>query len=298
MADPTLLICVGATKAGTSWMYRYLHDHEQCYVRSVKEYHYFSTFNPKKLMRQLKILNHLVVQYEARLIEAEAADDIIRILNLSRRIDDTKALIMALSAERSDDSAYLEYLQAGRTDETVLLDVTPAYALLEPVEIARISALPIRVKLQYLMRDPLERLWSHVRMVAKRSMKEGQDFVAICQDILKRVLYDQEEAHIVTRGDYKSNIARFASVFDGSQLQIGFSENLRDGPKFDSMCAYWGVKATSARQIKPAHVGLAAPFPEGLRRDTLEFLKAQYDFVADNFAELPENWRKNRELLA
>jgi hypothetical protein len=30
----------------------------------------------------------------------------------------------------------------------------------------------------------------------------------------------------------------------------------------------------------------------------LEFLKAQYDFVADNFAELPENWRKNRELLA
>jgi hypothetical protein len=47
-----------------------------------------------------------------------------------------------------------------------------------------------------------------------------------------------------------------------------------------------------------AHVGLAAPFPEGLRRDTLEFLKAQYDFVADNFAELPENWRKNRELLA
>ena len=127
-------------------MYRYLHDHEACYARSVKECHYFSTFNPKKLMRQLKVLNRLIVQYEARLLEAEAADDIVRILNLSRRIDDTKALIMALSAERSDDSAYLEYLQAGRTDETVVLDVTPAYALLEPAEILRISKLPIRVK--------------------------------------------------------------------------------------------------------------------------------------------------------
>ena len=31
MADPTLLICVGATKAGTSWMYRYLHDHEEMF---------------------------------------------------------------------------------------------------------------------------------------------------------------------------------------------------------------------------------------------------------------------------
>ena len=298
MADPTLLICVGATKAGTSWMYRYLHDHEACYARSVKECHYFSTFNPKKLVRQLKVLNRLIVQYEARLLEAEAADDIVRILNLSRRIDDTKALIMALSAERSDDSAYLEYLQAGRTDETVVLDVTPAYALLEPAEILRISKLPIRVKLQYLMRDPLERLWSHVRMVAKRSMKEGQDFLAACQDILKRVVYNHEEAHIVTRGDYKANITRFTSVFDSSQFQIGFSENLQDGPEFDAMCAYWGVKGTSAQHIKPAHVGLAAPFPEALRRDSLKFLKTQYDFVADNFVELPANWQKNRELLA
>jgi len=279
MADPTLLICVGATKAGTSWMYRYLHDHEACYARSVNECHYFSKFNPKKLVRQLKVL-------------------IVRILNLSRRIDDTKAQIMVRSAERSDDSAYLEYLQAGRTDETVVLDVTPAYALLEPAEILRISKLPIRVKLQYLMRDPLERLWSHVRMVAKRSMKEGQDFLAACQDILKRIVYNHEEAHIVTRGDYKANITRFTSVFDSSQFQIGFSENLQDGPEFDAMCAYWGIKGTSAQHIKPAHVGLAAPFPEALRRDSLKFLKTQYDFVADNFVELPANWQKNRELLA
>jgi hypothetical protein len=125
MADPTLLICVGATEAGTSWMYRYLHDREECFARSVKECHYFSTFKTKKVMRKLKILNRLLVQYEARLINA-----------------------------------------------------------------------------------------------------------------------------------------------------------------------------TSARQIKPAHVGVAAPFPEGLRRDTLQFLKAQYDFVADNFADLPENWWKNRGLLA
>ena len=249
-------------------------------------------------MRQLKILYRLVVQYEARLIEAEAADDTIRILNLSRRIDETKALIMELSADRSDDSAYLEYLRAGRMDETVLLDVTPAYALLEAAEISRISALPIRVKLQHLMRDPLELLWSHVRMVAKRSLKEGRDFLVNCQDILQRVLHTQEKARIVTWRVYKSNITRFAAVFDRSQFQVGFSENLQDRPKFDSMCASWGINATSARQIKLAGVGLAAPFPEGLRRDTLQFLKAQSDFAADNFADLPENWRKNRELLA
>ena len=298
MADPTLLICVGATKAGTSWMYRYLYDHEDYFARYIKKYHYFSVFKSKKLTCHLKFLNWLVVQCEARLNEAEAADDIIGIMNLSRRIDDTKALIMALSADSSVDSAHLECLQAGRMDETVLLDVTPVYALLEPAKIARISTLLLHVKLQYLMRDPLERLWSHVRMVAKRSLKERQGVLSNFQDVLQRVLNTQEEAYTVTRGVYKSNIVRFAAVFDRSQFQVGFSESLRDDPKFDRMCAYWGINATSARQIKPAHVGVAAPFPEGLRRDTLEFLKAQYDFVADNFANLPGNWRKNRELLA
>ena len=115
---------------------------------------------------------------------------------------------------------------------------------------------------------------------------------------MKRVVYNQEEAHIVTRGDYKSNIHALHQFSIARNFRLAFRKIYRTVPSSDAMCACWGIKATSAPQIKPAHVGLAAPFPEGLRRDTLEFLRAQYDFVADNFAELPANWRKNRELLA
>ena len=295
MADPTLLICVGANEAGTSWMYLYLHDHETYYVRSIKECRYFSIIKTKKLMCQMKVVNRLLMQYAVWRIEAEAAEDIICILSLSRRIDETKALIMALSAEYSAD---FEYPQAGRNDAMVLLCATPAYVLIEPVEIARVLALPIRVKLQYLMRDPLGGLWSHVRMVAKRRMQAGQDLLVTCQDIMRRVLNNQKDVHIMIRDDYKSNISRLASVFDRWQFLIGFSENLQDGPKPDAMCACWGIKATSAPEIKPAHLGLAAPFPEGQRRDTLAFLRAQCDFIADNFAELHKNCLKKSELTA
>ena len=55
MADPNLLICVGATKAGTSWLYRYLHDHEECHVRAAKECRYFLTLHARNLMRQLMV---------------------------------------------------------------------------------------------------------------------------------------------------------------------------------------------------------------------------------------------------
>ena len=40
-----MLYCVGATKAGTSWLYRALHDHPGCAVRAVKEMHYWDTFD-------------------------------------------------------------------------------------------------------------------------------------------------------------------------------------------------------------------------------------------------------------
>ena len=52
MADPNLLICVGATKAGTSWLYRYLHGSSGMpRVRAVKEYrYYFSTLHARNLM--------------------------------------------------------------------------------------------------------------------------------------------------------------------------------------------------------------------------------------------------------
>ena len=39
--QPTLLFCVGATKAGTSWLFDYLKHHPECHLRSVKELQYF-----------------------------------------------------------------------------------------------------------------------------------------------------------------------------------------------------------------------------------------------------------------
>ena len=40
---PDFMICVGATKAGTTWLHDQLSAHPECYLRTIKEYHYFST---------------------------------------------------------------------------------------------------------------------------------------------------------------------------------------------------------------------------------------------------------------
>ena len=41
MSGQTFIFCVGATKAGTSWLYDYLNSHRECQLPAVKELHYF-----------------------------------------------------------------------------------------------------------------------------------------------------------------------------------------------------------------------------------------------------------------
>ena len=43
MAEPVVMYGIGATKAGTSWLYRYLAAHPDGYLRSIKELHFFDS---------------------------------------------------------------------------------------------------------------------------------------------------------------------------------------------------------------------------------------------------------------
>ena len=51
--EPTVLICVGATKAGTSWLYDHLRVHPDCHLRSIKELHYFDMQHHRNFDRYL-----------------------------------------------------------------------------------------------------------------------------------------------------------------------------------------------------------------------------------------------------
>ena len=292
MADTNLLIFVGATKAGTSWPYRYLLDHQECHVFSLKEYYYFSNIYFYKLKLKLTAVSASIIECDAQFVEAETARNISAVLALGRKIDDMTALMAVLSGYRIANSAYFNYRHAGRTDEPALLDVTLTYSFLATTQIERLAQLQIPLKILLLMRDPMERLWSHVTMHVKRTLSEGQDFVVLCQGILEAILFDNAEAHTVKRGDYKTNIKRFDAVFNRTDFYCEFAENLTCGPRLAAMCRFLGVTATSPAKAKSAHVHLPAPFLEALRGYGLQFLKTQHDFFAEHFGSLPEALQK------
>ncbi len=130
MAAPTLLYCVGATKAGTTWLYRYLHDHPECAMPAVKEAHYWDTFDTERCEKQLVAFRTRLREMRAAKVQANAEGRGWQVANMDRRINEMKALIATLEGDRAGDSAYAAWLLNGRDAAKVVADITPNYATL------------------------------------------------------------------------------------------------------------------------------------------------------------------------
>src|SRR6056297_2752465 len=115
MAEPVLMYGLGATKAGSSWLYRFLRGHPDCHLRAVKELHWFDTLAGNRRRRR-------IARLEAR-VAALRADDAAGRLSVPRRLTDHEALARALAGGTQAD--YLAFLDEGRRGRALVGDITP-----------------------------------------------------------------------------------------------------------------------------------------------------------------------------
>ena len=274
MAAPRILFCVGATKAGTSWLHEWLSGHPDCHLRSVKEVHYFDTLEAgKTAARQMELSDE-----RDRLIAGGAPEARIR--------DVTECL--SLFENNPDGRAYLDYLIGGRRDEAVVGDVTPAYGLL-PVGRLKMMAALGETRFLYILRDPVARLWSHVRMIARRREPDGSVTAERSGRILKRTLRGDED-HILRRGDYRDVMERLSAAVPDARRLFVFFEELVTGEATQRICEFLGI-AARAPLAEVVHPGLPLAITEAQARNARSFLAEQYDYVETAMGRLPDAWR-------
>lgn len=290
--EPLLLYGVGATKAGTSWLYRYLHDHPQCHLRTIKELHYFDTFDADARAAQLTAFRGRRRQFERALVAAEEAGQGWKVRNMERRLADFADLIPLIDAPRgADDLAYASYLMEGAGKADVVADITPAYGLLDERMFARMAALSDGARFVYLLRDPVDRLWSHVRMQAHRQRQEGEVFELKARRILNRVLRKGLETHLPARGDYAGSLERLWSAVGRDRVHVGFAEALYAPGGTNDLCRFLGIAPQEPPDRTPANAGPQAPIDPAQAAEARRFLAPQYDWVARNIGALPKEWR-------
>ncbi|MEM8536436.1 MAG: sulfotransferase [Pseudomonadota bacterium] len=296
MQAQTILYGVGATKAGTSSLYRYLHDHPECTMPAVKEAHYWDTFDPGPLAKQTVAFRQRLRALRQQKSVAISDGAVWKAGNLDRRINEMKAVLAVLEGDRTDDVAYAKWL-TGRAPTGLVGDITPAYATLPDAVLTRMAALSAQAKFVLLMRDPLDRLWSHIRMQAHRQRQPHEVYEKKANNILYRMLNRGQEQHILKRGDYPAMIRKLRRVIDEDQLLILFTEDMFAAAGLDRLTKFLGIANVPPADIKPAHVGQDVQMFDKLRPRALGLLAGQYEWVARNVGPLPQRWRDNLHSL-
>lgn len=292
MAEPVLLYCVGATKAGTSWLYRALSEHPQTHLRGVKEAHYWDSFTPKSRANQVAALDRRHARLSHRLNEAGGRTG--QVERLTRQLAEITALREVLQADREGDAAYAAWLFEGAEDARLVADLTPSYALLPEAQLERMLALHDDVRVIYLMRDPLSRLWSHSRMMAERRADTDEtDLGPRANRILRRAVVMQAEPEITERGDYAAAVEKLRRLVPADRLRVEFAERMFTPEGWEDICRFLGLGPHPAPLEKKVHSGPRIEMRDDIGRRAMEYLDDQYRWVAENVGPLPAAWQAN-----
>ncbi|MEM9349347.1 MAG: sulfotransferase [Pseudomonadota bacterium] len=297
MKDPILLYGIGATKAGTTWLYRALAARDDCALGAVKELHYWDTLADPQLGRQLRVCQRKIDATQASLSVARAQGRARQVRSLERRASSLADVLKVLEGDRQSHTAYAAYLMKHVTAETRLVaDITPAYGLSSPSTFAEMAALTPEARFIYLMRDPLSRLWSAVRMQVSLRGGEGPEMEKQANGMLWRVLQKDHEKQVTVRGDYKRAISSLDSAVPPERRKIMFMEELITQRGYDEFCDWVGLPRRSAPVKKKVHEGAKAQMNPGFQSKALEMLQPQYEFVREYMGRLPEAWSKRLEM--
>lgn len=286
--EPTILLGVGATKAGTTWLWDHLSGHPDCHVRAIKELHYFDTLENGAFARQIKVQTAFAERLALR--AASGLGDAARV---EQRRADVAEWLEVLRRKVEDVPAYLAYLAGGaRSSQRLVADVTPAYASLPEARLRQMAGMAADVRFLYLLRDPVSRFWSHVRMIAERAVRTAAEVPAAARALLDDIL-DGRPSAALDRGDYAGALTRLNAAVAPGRLLVMFHEDLMTARGYSRLCAFLGI--AEGRPDFGRRVFASAPIEmtDAQRARLGAFLAPQYAHVGRHFAALPEAWRRN-----
>lgn len=278
-----MLFCAGAVKAGTSWLFEYLRGHPETYLRSIKEMQFFNKLDEGALGGRVRRMEKEIAGMEQELDAGPARYPARVLQQIADRVEYCKVL------EAKDPvPAYLQYLTAGAEDKRLVGEMTPEYGLLSVERMRDLQGLSGDVRWVFLMRDPVERLWSHVRMLVKRAMAEPGAFAGDCAAKFDEVLAGKA-VDVIQRGDYAAIHGRLVQAVPADKQLVMAYEQMITSEGIACVTGFLGLSDHKAPLQKKVHVGTAVDMPDVLRQRAREWLKPQYAFVAATFG-LPQEW--------
>lgn len=287
--DVQMLFCIGAQKAGTTWLFHLLRQSKHIHFTKNKELHYFDVIYGKANQLHEARINAVKMLAHKLGNEIGAYND-----NHLDALIDLSQLLRIYSNHDGDHQAYVSYLLNDHSDQDVIADITPAYAILDRAgftEMGRIGC----AKFIFILRDPVDRMWSQIRMAVGSQHRQVESFQQACAQRARHLIAINRLANI-ERGNYQRTIEELESAIPLDRIKYIFYENLFSDNTIFDICEFIGVPALFAQFETRQNVGIEAVLPEDLRLEFKRALQPQYTYCREKFgATLPPSWRKALE---
>ncbi|GMG83696.1 hypothetical protein LNKW23_29090 [Paralimibaculum aggregatum] len=271
---PTFVLGLGAQKAGTTWLHDYLGGMGCANFGFAKEYHILDALH----LPECRSFHRQRIE-RARAMLAEGG----------RRFGATPTLWREIAFE-ADIAQYHDYftgLARHRPGVCLTGDITPSYAGL-PARVlaetrAAFAARGVRTVAVFLMRDPVERCWSAVRMARRR--RRADDPAAaerLTEAEALRRYAGSRLAEFRTR--YDLTVMAIEAAFPPEDIFLGFYETLFEEAELARLCRVLGVPfrtPDTGRRLNASAKG--APLDPAVCRQVAERFAPVYRFAAARY---------------
>jgi hypothetical protein len=210
---------IGGQRCGSKWLYTNLRKHPGLWLPPIKELHYFDRspdYDSPNTLAAGSLRERLFGQQE---IHRRFRDRAWRALARSpwrRPLETFWKLKFFLGL--SSDTWYASLFRPGRNK--VRGEITPSYAILSRPDVAHVHALMPRAKILFIIRNPIQRTWSGVRMRLRRGTLTERE--------ARELLLGPA---ISARSDYLRTLSTWESVFPREQIFVGFFDDLVKDPE-------------------------------------------------------------------
>jgi len=268
---------IGVQKGGTTWLYENLRNHPEIFMPRVKEIQYF---------------NEIYVPRHRTWIGGHRKDGAQRAL---------KAYLHGVPPDKTDlavvhsitsiaigptSDEWYRRLFALSSAQQICGEITPEYSLLPRAGIIHAVKLSRGAKIILLLRDPIARNWSHIRMLMEKNNPGSPE-------PLKMLAWTD----VVDRARYGDIYRRWCSAASPADVMVDTIDQISASPLsvLERVCRFLGIgfkQEYFARATQPVHVGNKhEEIPEDIYRFLREQLAPIYDDIINVFPFAAE-WRK------
>jgi hypothetical protein len=262
-------LCVGAQKAGTSWLYDQLRTHPDFWMPPIKALHYFEWPRDFWSTRGRKLQKNSRDSRDIRFLDA----------------------LETISAKPEID--FEEYAALFEAKANLLSgDITPAYSTLQDEIIERISARFAQVRVIFLARDPVERAWSHLSMLVRHGATGAFD--PGDGDAIMRNLFRSD---VLLRSSPSQIVARWRRHIHPSRFRVYFFDDLKREPVKlrQSIVEFLGADPRKPSGELPANYNQKARFEkfrltDEVRSQMAQFFESELRACADELGGVAKDW--------